>query len=95
MQPFKILLLVASLAHVSLALPVQDGTGKKRIQRRDVPLTPEQLKGLYDIPCIKAGRVPGDPCFCNDGNDMFFMLCGQAPTCKECHDAFDKLGIPH
>lgn len=93
MQPFKILLWAASLAPFSLALPVQQETGK-RVQRRDASLTQAQLEGLQNIPCIKAGRIPGDACYCDDGNPMFAMLCGQAPTCKVCNDAFNKLGLP-
>lgn len=94
MQPSKILLWAASLAPISLALPVQKETAGNKILRRDVPLTQAQIDGLYNIPCIKQGGVPGDACYCDPGNPIFALTCGQKPTCKECNDAFDKLGIP-
>lgn len=93
MQPFKILLWAACLARSALSLPVPE-RASNRIQLRETPLTPEQVEGLYNIPCIKAGKIPGNACYCDDGNPLFATLCGQAPTCKECNDAFDKLGIP-
>lgn len=93
MQPFKIILWAACLAPSALAIPVPERSSR-RIQGRDTPLTPAQIEGLQNIPCIKAGGVPGDACYCDDGNQLFAMLCGQKPTCKACNDAFDKLGIP-
>lgn len=86
MQLFKILLWAASLAHVSLALPVQDGTDKKRIESRDTPLTQAQVEGLRNVPCIKEGAIPGD---------VYTFMCAYSDNCKECLDSISKLGLPH